>query len=107
MPSLSQRRAGARNGARLAERAISEEKERQAQEAASRQVELVAQRKAARQAESDRPRLTAEDVKGARIVRDSCGWHEVVRVSAKSVTVKTAYSWTDRIPLDRILQVAK
>lgn len=57
---------------------------------------------ARKQAEAERVRLTAEQVKGAKYVRDEYGWHRVVRVSAKSVTVETGYSWTERIPLDRI-----
>ena len=65
----------------------------------------IAKRKAAREAEKSRPKLTADDLRGATLVRDSLGWHHVVRVSAKSVTVATPYSWTDRIPLDRILEV--
>lgn len=64
-----------------------------------------ARRKAAREAEKARPKLTADDVKGARFVRDNLGWHVVVRVSTKSVTVMTAYSWTERIALDKILEV--
>ena len=55
-----------------------------------------------RAAEAARVRLTAEDIEGARIVKDEYGWHGVVRINAKSVTVTTPYSWTDRIPLDRI-----
>lgn len=65
---------------------------------------LQAQRLAHREAEKARVKLTAEDVKGAQFVRDTYGWHKVVRVSAKSVTVRTPYSWNDRIPLDRILE---
>lgn len=38
-------------------------------------------------------------------VRTATGWHKVVRVSAKSVTVETGYSWTDRHPLARIIEV--
>lgn len=38
------------------------------------------------------------------IVRDSVGWHRVVRVNAKSVTVETGYSWTDRIPHERVIE---
>lgn len=102
--SLSRRRAGARNGARLAEAAIGEELERQQRERDERQAALVAQRKAEREAEARREKLTAEDVKGSTFVRDSLGWHRVVRVSAKSVTVETPYSWTDRIPLGKILE---
>jgi hypothetical protein len=37
-------------------------------------------------------------------VRDRFGWHRVVRVSKKSVSVETAYTWTDRIPLEKILE---
>jgi len=59
----------------------------------------------ARTAEADRVRLTAADIAGAKLVRTSRGWHRVVRVSAKSVTVETPYSWTDRLPFDDILDV--
>ncbi|HKY58326.1 MAG TPA: hypothetical protein VJL80_09835 [Aeromicrobium sp.] len=104
--SLSQRRAGARRGAQLAEAAIREEKDRQASEAAVRQAELAARRKAAREVEAERVKFTAENLAGASHVRDSIGWHEVVRVSAKSITVKTPYSWTERIPVGRVLQYA-
>lgn len=38
------------------------------------------------------------------LVRDRSGWHRVVRANAKSVSVETPWSWTDRIPLDRILE---
>lgn len=58
--------------------------------------------KAAREREAARVRLTYDEVKGATHVRDQFGWHKVVRVSAKSVTVETGYSWTDRISLDKI-----
>jgi hypothetical protein len=68
-------------------------------------ADYKARREAAAAKEAARVRLTVEDVKGARFVRDSCGWHEVVRVSAKSVTVETGYSWTDRIALEKILEV--
>lgn len=37
-------------------------------------------------------------------VRDRWGWHRVVRVSRKSVSVETPHSWTDRIALDRIIE---
>lgn len=104
---LSRRRSGARNGARLAEAAIEAEKARQAEEAERTHLEAVARRKAARGAEAARVKLTAADLDGASHVRDSVGWHRVVRVSAKSVTVETPYSWTERIPVERILQFAR
>lgn len=46
---------------------------------------------------------TIEQIKAASIVRDEFGWHSVVRVNAKSVTVATGFSWTDRIALPAIL----
>lgn len=70
-------------------------------------AEWDARRKAARDAEAERVRLTREDITGARFVRTSVGWHVVVRVSAKSVTVKTPYSWTDRYAFDKVLEVKR
>lgn len=46
-----------------------------------------------------------EQYKAAAFVRSNIGWHKVVRVNAKSVTVATAYSWTDRIQRAKILEV--
>jgi len=40
----------------------------------------------------------------ACLVRDSYGWHRVIRVNTKSVSVETGYSWTDRIPLANVLE---
>lgn len=45
-----------------------------------------------------------DTLKPGDAVRDSTGWHRVVRVNAKTVTVETGYSWTDRIPTDRIIE---
>jgi hypothetical protein len=66
-------------------------------------LERRAEREAAEAAA--RAELTPEAIKAARFVRDRTGWHKVVRVSAKSVTVETGYSWTDRIALDKVLEV--
>lgn len=66
---------------------------------------LKVRRREAVEAEKARPKLTAADVAGAVRVRDQFGWHRVVRVNAKSVTVVTPYTWTDRIPLAKILDV--
>ena len=63
-----------------------------------------AARKAA-EAEANRHRFTADEVRGARAVRNRYGWHRVVRVNGKSVTVETPHSWTERIPIDQILEV--
>lgn len=39
------------------------------------------------------------------LVRTRHGWHRVVRVNAKTVTVATQWSWTERIPLTAVLEV--
>ena len=49
--------------------------------------------------------FTAEQLKAARAVRTFGGWHKVVRINAKSVSVESGYSWVDRIAIDRILEV--
>ena len=106
MTSYSQRKAGARNGARSTEAAIRAEKQRQAEAEAARQAEVSARRKAAREADAARATFTAADLSGATHVRDSIGWHRVVRVNDKSVTVSTDFTWDDRIPMSRVLQFA-
>ncbi|MTE24867.1 hypothetical protein [Microbacterium sp. ZXX196] len=55
----------------------------------------------ARVAEAERVRFTAADLKGARFVKTFV-WHRVVRVNAKSVSVESGYSWTDRLAIERI-----
>lgn len=101
---LSRRRAGARNGARLSQQTIDAEKARQQAEKDAAYEQVKEQRRAAREAESARVKLTADDLAGATFVRTDTGWHRVVRVNAKSVTVATAYSWTDRHPIGRVLE---
>jgi hypothetical protein len=49
--------------------------------------------------------FTDEQYTAARVVRTDTGWHKVVRVNTKSVTVETGYSWTDRIQRDKIIEV--
>lgn len=53
-------------------------------------------------AEAERVRYTAADLRGATHVRAAGSWREVVRVSDRSVTVTTGYSWTERIPIEQI-----
>ena len=73
-----------------------------------RVAEYRARLKAARDAEAARVPLTRDDVEGARFVRDRFGfWNEVVTVNAKTVTVKTPHSWTDRIAIDKIHEVRR
>lgn len=49
--------------------------------------------------------FTTEELKAARVIRTSVGWHKVAKVNAKSVSVETGYSWTDRYTIDKILEV--
>ena len=53
-------------------------------------------------AELERTTFTAEDLQGVTHVRTRTGWHKVVSVNAKTVTVETPYSWTDRILIETI-----
>jgi hypothetical protein len=72
--------------------------------AAEKAAEYAAVRDRVRAAEASRVRFTAQDLAGATHVRTNLGWHRVVRVNGKSVTVKTPYSWTDRVPVEKILE---
>lgn len=56
------------------------------------------------EAQRGRVTYTAEMLQGAVAVRDRWGWHRVVRVNAKSVTVATEHSWTGRIPIGQVLE---
>lgn len=44
---------------------------------------------------------------GADFIRTEFGWHKVVKVNTKTVTVETPYYWTDRIPFHKITAVRK
>jgi hypothetical protein len=97
----SQRRAWDRHGNREIQRTIDAARRDLAAEAAER-------RAAAKAAEAQRRQpadYSLEDLKAATHVRTELGWHRVVRVSAKSVTVRTDHSWNDRYPLSKILDV--
>lgn len=96
---LSRRRATARRGAAAAERAIDAETRRQAEERSREAARLRASAAAARAA---RRRYVAADLDGVTHVHDGIGWRRVVKVNAKSVTVATPYSWTDRLTYDQI-----
>ena len=101
MLTLSQRRAWARRGDAEIQRTIDAAK---AELAEAAELERAATRTAyaKRTAPVD---YTPAELAAATHVRTATGWHKVVRVSAKSVTVETGYSWTDRHPLNRILEV--
>jgi hypothetical protein len=62
----------------------------------------------ARAKEAARTRLTRADVEGATHIVDQHGQpREVVRVNAKTVTVKTPYSWTETVPIEKIRRAIK
>lgn len=76
-------------------------------EAAEREVDRLTRQLEYERAEATRQRFTREDIAGAFAVRTSAGWHKVARVNAKTVSVETGYSWTDRIEFDKILDYRK
>jgi hypothetical protein len=91
-------RARAAATERSVDAALAEVKAAKATEAAERAVT---------HAERGKPvPFTQDELKAARAVRDAYGWHKVARVNAKTVSVETGYSWTDRIEITKILQVA-
>lgn len=104
MNSLGRRRATYRIGLANLEREQAAYRDAQMAEIEELRRQAIARHKAAREEDKTRVRLTREEVEDARYVRDRVGWHEVVRVNAKSVAVKTPYSWTNRIPLEKILE---
>lgn len=59
-------------------------------------------KEAAKARQIERQRLTTADLADATHVHDGYTWRRVVRVNAKTVTVTTAYSWTDRLPIEQI-----
>lgn len=101
MNTYSQRKSFAKTGAADLERTVKESKEAVAAQQEADRVEARAEyaRKHAPVA------FTPEQLKAATIVRTKLGWHNVVRVNAKSVTVSTGFSWNDSYTLDKILEV--
>lgn len=100
-PTLSQRRAWAKHGDREIQRTVDQAK---ADMAADELSERAAAKEEWARLNAPIP-FTPEQLKAATHIRTDIGWHKVVRVSAKSVTVETGYSWTDRFSLAKILEV--
>lgn len=67
----------------------------------------IAEQRAAREQRDAAAHRDVVNIEVGDLVRDRSGWHRVVRVSAKSVSVETAWSWTDRIELSRIIETRK
>lgn len=68
---------------------------------ADAQREAAAAERAARDAAAP---CDLDTLRPGDAVRDRHGWHRVVRVNAKSVTVATGYSWDDRIPHSKVVE---
>ena len=71
---------------------------------AERDAKFAANAEAAKVRNAPVPFTEAEYL-AAKVIRTRLGWYEVIRVNAKSVTVKTAYSWADRVGRSKILEV--
>lgn len=70
------------------------------------ETEVTRQKLIAANKERNKPvQFTREQLEAARIIRTSSGWYRVVKVNPKSVLVETGYSWSDRVPLAKILEV--
>lgn len=71
-----------------------------------RRAHSAAQRVAAAQARAAGPQFGPDDVAKGDQVRTRHGWHDVVRVNRKSVTVPSLVggSWTDTIPWVKVLE---
>lgn len=62
------------------------------------------------EARAERDAAAPRDIPGLRVgdlVRTGSGWHRVARVNAKSVSVETGYSWTDRVTHDQIIETRR
>jgi len=101
MLTLSQRRTHLKRGAADTARTIDAAK---AELAEQQETEFAKAREAFKK-RNEKIAYTPEQYKAAKVVRTVTGWHKVVKVNAKSVTVETDYTWTDRINVGRIIEV--
>lgn len=101
MLSYSERKTFARNGARAMDKTIADALKAEAGRRATQEAANIA---AYRARLAPKP-FTEDEYRAAKVVRNSLGWHRVVRVNTKSVTVESGYSWNDRIDRDKILEV--
>lgn len=74
---------------------------------AERDERLKQARDAAAKAEAERVHLTRDDILGATHVRTRYGWHKVAKVNTTTVAVETGYSWTDKYPFSKVLEVRR
>lgn len=62
-------------------------------------------RVAEKKTEAERKRLTRDEILGAQFVRTALGWKRVRKVNAVTVSVDSGYSWADKVPFDKVLDV--
>ena len=101
MPTYSERKSFARKGAAAINATV-------AAAVAAVAAEVADGHSAARAEYARRTapvEFTPAQLSTAIAIRTSSGWHRVVKVNAKSVSVETGYSWTDRYALGQILEV--
>lgn len=82
-----------------------EQAEWEAQRVAAELERLAAIKADARERETTRHRYTRDELVGADLIHDGSRWRVVVTVNKATVTVRTAYSWNDRIPFDKVHDV--
>lgn len=101
-----QRRSLARRANGLA-RQWDRESAEAATQAASDRAARIAERDRRQAAEDDAAHRDIGALAAGDLVRDRHGWHRVVRISKATVTVATPHTWTERIPLDRIIETRR
>ena len=101
MLTYSQRKSFARSGAATLAASIEAAKVAVQEEADAR---IAANRTEFARLNAPMP-YTPQDLAAAVAIRTVTGWRRVVKVNAKSVSVESGYSWVDRVPLDKIIEV--
>lgn len=99
----------ARSHARHATRTLAADTATTAADKAQKDAEVAAKVAAARQAERDRRRYTRDELVGATAVRTGTGWHRVIRLNTKTITID-GHVWPGQpypLPLAQILDIRK
>lgn len=105
MLTPSQRRNLARHGAASVEREQAAYRKQVAADDAAADRARIDRDNIAKQAETDRVKFTRDNLTGARAIRTKSGWRAVTTINNTTVSVTTGYSWVDRIPFGKILEV--
>lgn len=65
----------------------------------------LARLNAAATAPAPKPAPTAEEIRGAALIRTRYGWERVVKVNRTTVTVAAEPGWNDKVPFSKVLDV--